>query len=436
MKKIIIIGGGAGGLELATQLGNRLGKKEEAKITLVDKNVSHLWKPLLHEIATGALDDNLNSVDYAEQGKNHYFNFCQGSLLDINREYKQVIISPNVEQQNGDASSTVVLDYDILVVAIGSQANDFGTPGVHENCLFLNSHIEAQQFRQLMTAHFYHYAMDETSKDKKTIDVAIVGAGATGVELASELYPMLDKFEGSDESQLDSSILNITLIEAANRILPALPEALSYSIQNALENKGIKVLTNTMITEASKTGFYTKDCSKIEADIMVWTAGVKAPEFLKDIAGLESNRTSQLVVKPTLQTTRDDSIFAIGDCCACEKPEGGFVPATAQAANQMAALCVKNITAYINGKPLKEFVYKDKGTIISLANTAQGVVTTVGNAKMTVKGYVAHSIYKMLYRMHQASLFGVVKTLQLAHSDKTPTTIKKEENISEKVDKA
>jgi NADH:ubiquinone reductase (H+-translocating) len=410
MKNIIIVGGGAGGLELATELGNKLGKSKKANIILVDKNPSHLWKPLLHEIATGALDDNIDDVNYIAQGKRNHFTFRQGALTNIHREAKSIVISEVKDSEGEVIFPERQLSYDILVMAIGSQCNDFGTPGVKDNCIFLDDHIQAKHFRQNILNRLWRFSSGIEVPNSGTIDIAIVGAGATGVELASELFGMTEKLSDYGFDKISPKMLNVTLIEAADRILPALPETLSASIHKKLESYGVKVLTKTMITKADTDGFYPKDSDPIKADIMVWSAGVKAPDFLKDIAGLENSRSNQLVVKSSLQTTRDESIFAIGDCASSPKPEGGFTPPTAQAAHQMAKICAHNIMAYLTQSSMKEFIYKDKGTIISLAHTAQGVVTTTGKSTMILKGVPAYMVYRMLYRMHQAALYGICKT--------------------------
>lgn len=123
---------------------------------------------------------------------------------------------------------------------------------------------------------------------------------------------------------MDTDALNVTLVEAGERILPALPVRISSAAHQELNKMGVRVLTKTMVTSADADGLNTKDGEKINADLMVWAAGIKAPDFMKDIAGLETNRINQLVVKPTLQTTRDEAIFAIGDCASCAKKEGGL----------------------------------------------------------------------------------------------------------------
>ncbi|XKM13800.1 NAD(P)/FAD-dependent oxidoreductase [Orbaceae bacterium ac157xtp] len=427
IKKIIIVGGGAGGLELATTLGKKVGKSNQASITLVDKNVYHLWKPLLHEIATGTLNDALESVNYLAHSQKNHYKFKQGELIDIDRDNKTIKIAAVFDKNNNEISPEVELSYDYLVIAIGSTSNDFATPGVKENCLFLDDQNAAINFRQNLLSTFYRYSSGLESKP--TLDIAIVGAGATGVELTTELFNMVKKLGSYGFNKLDTSLLNITLIEATDRILPALPEKASNNIQKELEKLGAKVLVKTRIVKADESHFYPEGQDPIKADILLWTAGVKAPDFLKNIAGLETNRVNQLNIKPTLQTTLDDSILVIGDSASLPKAEGGMVPATAQAAHQMANICSKNLIALIKNKKLQPFNYDNKGTIISLANTAQGVVKTVGKNQLGITGWLAHLIYKMLYRMHQVSVLGICKTCRLIRASKVYQSIKPKINI-------
>lgn len=414
MQKIIIIGGGAGGLELATDLGDKLGKTDKAQITLIDKNSYHLWKPLLHEVATGVLDEQVDNIYYASQGQQHNFEFTQGTFTDLNRDQKQITIINHQDE-------SVTIDYDILVIAIGSTSNDFGTPGVKEHCIFLDDQNAAIRLRETLINKFTSFCSiidNDQSNDEDKIRIAIVGGGATGVELASELPHMVEAFGACGRNKMCSDLLDVSVIEATDRILPALPEKTAASITKTLEKQGIHVLTKTMITKAESDGFYPKEGDIIKADIMIWTAGVKAPDYLKEIAGLESSRSNQLVVKPTLQTSRDDNIFVIGDCAYAMQDNGHASPPTAQAAHQMAKICYENIINILDNKPLKSFKYTDNGTIISLHDTAQGVVKIAGKSEMGVKGWFALIIHRLLYRMHQASLLGIFKTIRFARASK------------------
>ncbi|MGB2078328.1 MAG: NAD(P)/FAD-dependent oxidoreductase [Vibrio sp.] len=409
MKQILVIGGGAGGLELATKLGNTLGRKGHAKVTLVDRNTSHLWKPLLHEVATGALDAGVDALSYLAHAKNHHFHFQMGSLTDINRDEKFVTLAEIKDEHGELLAPERHLNYDILVMAIGSKSNDFNTPGVAEHCIFLDSPDQADKFRKEMNNQFLRL---NANGGEGSVDIAIVGGGATGVELSAELHNAVKALHFYGYDELDSSKLNVTLVEAGERILPALPERISAAATQELTKLGVTVRTQTMVTQADETGLTTKEGEKINAQIMVWAAGIKAPDFIKDIAGLETNRINQLVVKPTLQTTRDDDIFVIGDLASCKQEDGSFVPPRAQAAHQMASRAFSNIVNVVNEKPLKEYVYKDHGSLVSLSrfSTVGSLMGNLTKGSMMVEGRIARVVYISLYRMHLMALHGTFKT--------------------------
>ena len=409
MTKIIVVGGGAGGLELATKLGRTLGRKKRAQITLVDRKASHLWKPLLHEVATGSLDEGVDALSYRAHAKNHYFDFQMGSLNDIDRERKVIALSELRDEHGELLMPSRELEYDILVMALGSTSNDFNTPGVRDNCIFLDSPEQAHRFRTEMNNQFLKL---HAKNGQGTVDIAIVGAGATGVELSAELHNAVKELRTYGFGDLDSSKLNVNLVEAGERILPALPPRISSAAHSELTKLGVNVRTNTMVTQAAADGLTTKDGDKIPAQIMVWAAGIKAPDFMKDIGGLETNRINQLVVKNTLQTTLDDNIFAIGDLAQCTQADGSIVPPRAQAAHQMASCAFSNIIAKLNGRDLKDYIYKDKGSLVSLSrfSTVGSLMGNLTKGSMMVEGRIARVVYISLYRMHQMALHGIIKT--------------------------
>ncbi|GAM76451.1 NADH dehydrogenase [Vibrio ishigakensis] len=409
MARIIIVGGGAGGLELATKLGRKFRRDQETTVTLVDRKASHLWKPLLHEVATGSLDAGVDALSYRAHAKNHGFDFQMGSLCDIDRERKVVILDELKDAGGELLIPARELEYDYLVMAIGSTSNDFNTPGVRDNCIFLDSPEQAHRFREEMNNQFLKL---HANSGQGTVDIAIVGAGATGVELSAELHNAIKELRNYGFGDLDSSKLNVNLVEAGERILPALPPRISSAAHQELTKLGVNVRTATMVTQADVDGLTTKDGEKIPAQIMVWAAGIKAPDFMKDIAGLETNRINQLVVKETLQTTRDDSIFVIGDLAQCTQKDGKFVPPRAQAAHQMASHAYKNIMAMMNGKQLTGYEYKDHGSLVSLSrfSTVGSLMGNLTKGSMMVEGRIARVVYISLYRMHQMALHGTIKT--------------------------
>ncbi|EJL92920.1 NADH dehydrogenase FAD-containing subunit [Pantoea sp. AG1095] len=410
MEKIVIIGGGAGGLELATQLGHKLGRKKKAEIILVDRNHSHLWKPLLHEVATGSMDEGIDALSYLAHARNHGFQFQLGSLTQINRENKTLELAEIRDAEGALLVPQRELAYDRLVIALGSTSNDFGTPGVKDHCIFLDNPHQARRFHNEMLNLFLRFSASEGSLEK--VNIAIVGGGATGVELSAELYNAVKQLHSYGYKGLDSSSLNVTLVEAGERILPALPPRISAAAHQELTKLGVRVLTQTMVTSATENGLNTKGGEFIDADLMVWAAGIKAPDFLKEIGGLETNRINQLVVKETLQTTLDDDIYAIGDCASCALPGGGFVPPRAQSAHQMASRALENILAQRKDKPLKAYVYKDHGSLVSLSrfSTVGSLMGNLMRGSMMVEGRIARFVYISLYRMHQIALHGYFKT--------------------------
>ncbi|KGL57712.1 NADH dehydrogenase FAD-containing subunit [Pantoea ananatis] len=410
VKKIVIVGGGAGGLEMATQLGHKLGRKKKAEIILVDRNHSHLWKPLLHEVATGSMDEGIDALSYLAHARNHGFQFQLGSLTNINREKKVIQLAEVVNSQGEVLVPERELAYDTLVMALGSTSNDFGTPGVKDHCIFLDNPQQARRFHNEMLNLFLKFSASEGAVEK--VNIAIVGGGATGVELSAELHNAVKQLHSYGYKALGSEALNVTLVEAGERILPALPPRISSAAHQELSKLGVRVLTQTMVTSADKLGLHTKSGEFIEADLMVWAAGIKAPDFMKAIGGLETNRINQLVVKETLQTTLDDDIYAIGDCASCALPGGGFVPPRAQSAHQMASCALDNILLQYQGKPLKAYVYKDHGSLVSLSrfSTVGSLMGNLMRGSMMIEGRIARFVYISLYRMHQVALHGYIKT--------------------------
>lgn len=413
--RIVIVGGGAGGLELATRLGKTLGKRGSASITLVDANLTHIWKPLLHEVAAGSLNSSEDELNYVAQAKWNHFEFQLGRMSSLDRASKQVHLSATLDPETGlELVPARAIGYDSLVISVGSTTNDFGTRGAAEHCLFLDTRKQAERFHQQLLNHYLraHAGHDES---REQISVAIVGAGATGVELAAELHNAAKELAAYGLGRIAPENMRITLIEAGPRVLPALPERIGTPVHRTLEKLGVTVLTNASVSEVTADSLITASGQVIPAGLKVWAAGIRAPGFLQEIDGLETNRINQLVVRPTLQTTRDDDIFAFGDCAACPQPgTDRNVPPRAQAAHQQASLLAKSLKLRIEGKALPEYTYKDYGSLISLSHFS-AVGNLMGNltGSVMLEGWLARMFYVSLYRMHQAALYGLFRTAML-----------------------
>lgn len=412
--RIVIVGGGAGGLELATQLGNKLGKSGKAEVTLVDRARTHIWKPLLHEIAAGSMDTGRHELPYQAQGHWHGFRYRYGEMIGLDRAGKRVHLGATYDEDGREITPDRWFPYDTLVIAVGSISNDFRTPGVKENAIMLDTPEQAERFnRRILNACVRAYAQPGPIRDGQ-LHVAIIGAGATGTELSAELHHAarglvefgLDKIDPEKD-------FKITLIEAAPRILPALPERLSKATTNILHSIGVEVRTGSAVTNVSKEGVTLANGDFIPSELVVWAAGVKGPEVLSNLDGLEVSRMNTLVVRPTLQTTVDDNIFVIGDA-AYLVPEGETapIPPRAQAAHQESSHLVTQIQRRMKGETkLAPFKYRDFGSLVSL-----GKYSTVGNLmgfidgkSLRIEGWFAKIMYRSLYKMHEIALHGYVK---------------------------
>jgi NADH:ubiquinone reductase (H+-translocating) len=410
LPRIVVVGGGAGGLELVSRLGRRLGKRQRAEVVLVDRNPTHIWKPLLHEVATGALDSGLDEVSYQGHARANGYHFQRGTLCGLDRERKQLKLDAVHDDDGIEVLPLRSLDYDLLVLALGSVSNDFGTPGVADHCHFLDSPAQAEAFRRDMLNTFLRYS-DPARRAHSHLTVGIIGAGATGVELAAELYDASRMLHSYGFTRLDAGQLSVHLIEAAPTILPALPERISGAVHKELEKLGVNLHVGTRITDVDAGGMTTADGERIATDLSVWAAGIKAPPFLSEL-GLTTERNHQVKVHPTLQSLDDPAIFAFGDCASCPQGNGKPVPPRAQAAHQQATRLYRNLRAQLDGQPLKDFTFRDRGSLISLAHfEAIGSLMRGASARsLFIEGRLAKFFYASLYRMHQRAIHGSVKT--------------------------
>ena len=413
----MVVGGGAGGLELVRRLGAALGRRG-VDVVLVERSRTHVWKPLLHEVAAGALDANLDEVGYGSHGHRWGYRFVFGALETIDREARQAVVAPILDEHGDELIGRHCVRYDYLVIAVGSVSNDFGTPGVAQHCLTLEDRVQADHFRLKLLDHCLRVsrALASDPSAEAHVDVAIVGGGATGVELAAELYNAASALKDYGLEDFDERRLRVTLIEAGARILPALPEKLAGAAKQELEALGVRVLENAVVTEVTRGAMRTAAGEEIRADLLVWVAGVRGPEVLQRMDGLEVTRNNQLVTLPTLQTTRDGRVFAIGDCCFF-KPAGADkpVPPRAQSAHQMAATAFANILRLIDNKPLKTFVYRDHGSLVSLSrfSTVGSLMGNLMGGRMAVEGRLARLVYLSLYNLHLIAIHGWLKGLAL-----------------------
>jgi NADH dehydrogenase len=359
------------------------------------------------------MDLGVHELDYLAQSHWHHFVYRVGEMIGLDRARREVHVAPFFDDEGRRVTPERTIPYDTLVIAVGSFGNDFGTPGVKEYAIQLDTPPQAKRFHgRLVNALFRAHAQHEPLAEHQ-LQVAIIGAGATGVELAAELHNSTRQLVAYGLDRIDpKEDIRLYVIEAADRILPALPPRLSEAAEGLLVDLGVIVRKSSRVAEVTERGVRLANGESIPAELVVWAAGVKAPDFLKNLDGLETNRINQLVVRDTLQSTRDESIFALGDCAACPwTGKEGNVPPRAQAAHQQASFLLKQLQRRIAGEPLHHWQYQDFGSLVSL-----GEYSTVGSlmggligGSLTIQGYFARMMYLSLYKMHEYALHGAAK---------------------------
>ena len=412
---IVVVGGGAAGLQLVTGLGDTLARRGMADITLVERARTHLWKPLLHAVAAGSMDPGAHELNYLAHGHKHRFRYRLGELVGVDRGARLAHLAAAVDDEGREIAPARSISYDTLVIAVGSVTNDFGTPGAAAFAVPLETPDQARRFnRRLINACIRVNEQPGAVRDGQ-LHVAIIGAGATGTELAAELHHTVREVvaQGLDRIRPEQDV-RIVLIEAADRVLPALSPRISERAGKMLDDIGVVVRTGARVAEVRADGVVLATGEVIPSELVVWSAGVKGPDFLRELDGLEVNRANQLIVTPTLQTTRDPDVFAMGDCAAT--PREGHdtpVPPRAQAAQQQASHLVKQLARRVGGQPAVPFRYRDFGSLVSLGDRST-VGTLMGGLvgrNMFIEGLVARLMYRSLYKMHEHALHGPVKVV-------------------------
>ena len=414
LHRITIVGGGAGGLELAVRLGKKLGKKKKAVITLVDAARTHLWKPLLHQVAAGTLDSHADELEYFALASKHHFTFRLGRMDGLSRGKKEIYLAATSDEDGEELLPRQAIPYDTLVIALGSQTNDFGTPGARENSIMLDTPAAAERFNHRLINCCLRAQTAGKAAGEGRFTVTIIGGGATGVELSAELHMTTKILSSYGLANFHpEKDLKIVIVDAAPRLLQMLPERLSDAVARELRSIDIEVHTNEKVVEVSKEGVKMASGKFIPSGIVVWSAGIKAPDFMKDIDGLETNRINQLIVNRSLQTTRDPAIFAMGDCAACPRGDGKLnVPAAAQAAHQQATMLTSALCRMLQGKSLPEFSYHDHGSLVSLGDysTVGSLMGAIAHGSVFIEGKIAKVMYWSLHKQHQIAVNGLFHT--------------------------
>ncbi|WP_339648751.1 NAD(P)/FAD-dependent oxidoreductase [Halopseudomonas pelagia] len=400
-KTIVIVGGGIAGMEIATMIGRM--QSPQLRACLIDKDVAHIWKPMLHTIAAGTREASQEQTVYAAHARHVGYDFQLGEMEGLDRQRKEIHLTPITCPKGRPLVPGRIIRYDLLVLAVGNTANTFGTPGADKHCMMIDSRQQANHFNQEVRTRIL-----ESIGQNVDLHLTVVGGGATGVELAAELI-QLTEFAGMYSAQDLLSKVHITLVESNSRLLAAFPEKISSATKARLESLGVTVLLQTRVRCVEADKITLADGAELPSSLTVWAAGVKAPVFLSDLDGLEINNKNQLLVSPTLQTLQDPSIYAVGDCAnVIQTGTQSPLPPTAQIAHQQAKYFIQNLPSILNGDELHHFESRNNGLLVSLGN--YGAFGKLGFFDATfIKGKAAQVGHAMLYRSHQSRLHGFLR---------------------------
>ena len=412
---IVIVGGGAGGLELASKLGRRLGP---SKVTLVDSRLSHIWKPSLHEVAAGTLDLHQEGLSYQMLAHDNGFRFVYGALAALDAHAHSLTVGVVRGDDGDELLPERTLAYTSLVIAVGSTSNYFGVPGAKEHTISLNAAEDAECFRLRLLKQLAQADLRKARGEEGQVDVVIIGGGATGVELAAELREASGVYAaygfGHLQPQRD---VRITLLEGAPRILAPLTEQVATVAHKLLEERGIRVVTGCKVTAIEAGKVSDAEGNVYPASLCVWAAGIRAPEFLAQL-GLATNKGGQLEVDGQLRVKGASDIFALGDCAACLDAQGKPVPPRAQAAHQQADYLRNQLLRLAQGKGLQAapYAYRDYGSLVSFGhrNTVGSLMGSLRGLNFFVEGFFARMMYVSLHLMHHVAVLGYLKAGVLA----------------------
>lgn len=380
LPRVVIIGGGFAGLSLIKVLKNK-----DVQVVLLDKNNFHQFQPLLYQVATSGLEADSIAFPYRKQISGYKnVNFRLAEVQNINTQNKTI---------QTDKGSLI---YDFLVIATGTTTNFFGNKKIEAHSLGLKNIQDSLNIRNMMLQNLEQASItcDKKEQDART-NFVIVGGGPAGVEMAGALAEFKKYILAKDYPEYPASIMHIYLVEGSGRLISAMSEKASTKALNYLEELDVKVFLNEIVTDYNEEIVTTKSGKKLVAKNLIWTAGVKG-EVPKGINQKHIVRGNRLKTNKYLQVEDLNDVFALGDVAAViteNTPKGH--PQVAQAAIQQGKTLAKNIISIINNKPLKPFIYKNKGSLATIGK--HKAVADLG--KLKFGGYFAWLIWSFVHLM-------------------------------------
>jgi len=414
--RIVIVGGGAGGLELASALARNRQLRLAPNVVLVDQHVSHLWKPRLHEVAVGLQSVAEEEVSFFSHALRHGYQFEWGALEGVDTTEKMVALRSVLASTGAEILPARKIPYDVLVLSIGSQANDFGTEGAREHCLFLNDREDALKIRTNLLTKVLRLARGFIP----SLDVAVIGGGATGVELIADFYRTVEQV-GTYGGTIAADSLRLTVIDAGERLLATGPIEVSTYAAQALRKLGVQILASSKVIRVCADRIELANGRSVAADLSIWTAGIKGPPHVRGLEHMPVSPNGRLIVDKHLRTA-DANIFALGDCASWLDPDTGrAAPFTAQVASAQATYLARLLREELRGRSVDAFRFQSAGGLVALGDkTAAGNLTSrIGkrSREHIVQGVSAKWLYALLYRQHQTRVHGLFATLGIMVSD-------------------
>jgi len=350
--RIVIIGGGFAGINLAKTLANK-----SVQVVLIDKDNYHTFQPLLYQVSTAGLEPDSIAYPLRKIIKNHKHSVFR--LAEVNHINT---LSQVVETNIGN------LSYDYLVIATGTKTNFFGNKTIEAHSMPMKKVPQALNIRSLILQNFEKATIANTLEERKALlNFVIVGGGPTGVELAGAIAELKNHIVPRDYPDLDSSCMQIHLLEGNNRVLPPMSTHASKKAEQFLKHLGVQVHCNTFVKNYDGFTVTTNSDLQLESETLIWAAGVTGDTIKGLKAEALVERINRYKVNQFNQVEGYNNIFALGDIAYMETkayPKGH--PQVAQPAIQQGKLLGKNLIKLINNQPLKPFVYHDKGSMATI----------------------------------------------------------------------
>lgn len=383
-KNLVIVGAGFAGINTYKSLPSSV--KKQCNITIIDKHNYFLFTPLLHEVATGALD-NHHVVEPIE-------NIVGSEVIVI----QDIVTAFDHESQTVRLKNHDDIQYDILVLALGSQTNFFGTEGAQEKSFILKDLADAEALRNHFITRFQEASLMASEERKKHLSVAIVGGGPTGVELAAETAELFfHTFKKQYEGAFDATEASITLVNASASLLQPFSPGSQYYSQRVLREKGITVHNNVMVTKITDDGLVTADGETIHASTVIWTAGVLPQDI--DCPPSVVKERNRIHVTETLQLSTHENVFVLGDMALVDTEDNRGYPMLAQVAQQQGKQTAKNIERLLKSEKLIEFTYQEKGKLASLGQWH--AIAEIGSVHL--RGGFAWFVWRTVYLINFVS---------------------------------